>query len=91
MAADVFGAARKASVRMHPGGGVSRPGERSEGFDLLEVFERPAVMLHVEGLREGQNRRRPHGVVKRLRAADAAARTARHGTAVLLQFPESFG
>ena len=70
---------------------MGRPGERSKGFDLLEVFECTAVMLHVEGLREGKHRRRPHGVVKRLRAADAAARAARHGATMLLQLPESLG
>ena len=58
MAADVFSAARKRSVDIHPSGSVRRTRESAKLLDLVEVVERSFIVLKVKSLCKGNTRRR---------------------------------
>ena len=53
VASNVLCASRKRSIRQHLSGGVGTASEAAEHLNLLEVAERPVIVLEVEGLGKG--------------------------------------
>lgn len=86
MPADVFGAARKASVGTNPDGGVGAARDAAEALDTLQIAEGVGIGRHREGLLVRHDPLFAHGLSKTFDAADAAARAARHRAAAVLSF-----
>ena len=91
MPADVFGAARKASVGTNPDGGVGAARDAAEALDTLQIAEGVGIGRHREGLLVRHDPLFAHGLSKTFDAADAATRAARHRAAAVLELPEAFG
>ena len=91
MPADVFGAARKASVGTNPDGGMGAARDAAEALDALKIAEGVCIGRHREGLLVRHDPLFAHGLSKAFDAADAAARAARHRAAAVLELPEAFG
>ena len=91
MPADVFGAARKASVGTNPDGGVGAARDAAEALDTLQIAEGVGIGRHREGLLVRHDPLFAHGLSKTFDAADAATCAPEHGAAAGLEVVEGFG